>query len=93
MIILTATQANQARCLTIKGHAVAPVPLADGTFALPESVLNDFAHARFKSFLQTLPTVRDNTIGDSDWSQDATKRVANSYKSTWKIGELVTVGS
>jgi hypothetical protein len=89
MIILTAAQADQVRGLTVKGHALAPVPLADGTLALPEACINDATHLRFKSFLQTLPTVRDSTIQYSDWSQDTLKRAANTYSSTWLEGELV----
>lgn len=50
-IVLTAAQADQVRGLTKKGHALAPAPLNDGTFALPMSVLDDPAHASLKSLL------------------------------------------
>ena len=62
MIILTREQANRVRGLTIPGHALAPVPLADGTFALPESVLTDPAHARFHAGLAALPRVLDRSL-------------------------------
>lgn len=106
MIILTASDANQVRGLTVPGHALAPSPLIDGTFALPEITLNDPYHVIHKAFLSTLDIRLDSTIrpgtltipGDpnspiinSDWSQDRTLLKACTYKSSWRAGELVTV--
>jgi hypothetical protein len=51
MIILTYDQANQVRGLTVAGHALAPAPLADGTLALPDAVLNDPYHAIHHEYL------------------------------------------
>ena len=44
MIVLTAAQANQVRGLTVYGHALAPVPLTDGMFTLPEACAVDPSH-------------------------------------------------
>lgn len=95
MIILTANQADQVRGLTVKGHALAPRPLANGTFALPVSVLTDPAHAKRWALLKTLPIVADGSIhkgtkaSDSDWSYDAALLARSSYSSDWKVGEAV----
>lgn len=58
MIILTAEQAETVRGETVAGHVLEPVPLADGTFVLPEAVLSDPAHAQWHDLLAGLP-VRD----------------------------------
>jgi hypothetical protein len=106
MIILTPAQANRVRGLAIPGHALAPVPLADGTFALPESVLTDPVYAQFHAGLEALPRVLDRSIRqgtrqnpddidspiiDSDWEQDLVKRRRAAYSQTWRAGELVDV--
>lgn len=62
MIILTSTDADQVRGLTMKGHALAPRPMVDGNFALPETVLNDPAHQSKRAFLATLNIRLDSTI-------------------------------
>ena len=54
MIILTADEADKVRGLTVKYHALAPVPLNDGTFLLPMSVPDDPAHAAHADFLKSL---------------------------------------
>lgn len=47
-ITLTAAEAAKVRGKTSAGHALDPVPLADGvTYILPLSVLTDPAHAAF----------------------------------------------
>jgi hypothetical protein len=106
MIILTPTQANRVRGLTTLGHALAPVPLANGNFVLPDTVLTDPAHARFKTFLSSLPRVADETLRrgerqdptdihspiiNSDFEQDPVKRSAAAFKRDWVVGKLVTV--
>lgn len=55
MIILTAQQADQVRGPTTPGHSLDPVALTNGTFALPESVLTDHAHAQHHTMLELLP--------------------------------------
>lgn len=65
MIILTASQADQVRGETGAGAALDPVALADGvTFALPEAVLSDPAHASRYEFLSGLPT---REIAPNEW--------------------------
>lgn len=107
MLILTSAVADQVRGLTVKGHALAPKPLADGTWALPEAVLNDPFHASKRDFLianadirldstisagtPSIPGTPDSPIVGSDWSQDATLLAASTYNSTWPEGQLITV--
>ena len=106
MIILTRTQANRVRGLSIEGHALAPAPLTNGTFALPESVLDDPAHARYRNVLNELPKVPDDSIRrgepqditdptlpliNSDYEQDPVRRQRNAYSAAWKAGEVVVV--
>lgn len=106
MIILTPEQADQVRGLTAPGHAIAPRPLANGNFALPEACINDPAHAVHSTFLKTLPTVPDNSIRegtrsdpfdpnapimDSDWSLDADLNAASSYDQSWPVAASVVV--
>ncbi len=67
MIILTTTQADQVRGLTVPGHALAPRSFASSTifggqFALPESCITDPAHSTFSAFLASLPRVADSLI-------------------------------
>ena len=72
MIILSRTDANQVRGLTLRGAALAPRPFRSGSpnvnvagkFGLPEAVLNDPAHNSHVAFLATLPTVRDENINN-----------------------------
>lgn len=46
-IILTKEEADKVRGITTPGHALDPVPLADGvSFILPLEVLSDPAHAK-----------------------------------------------
>lgn len=104
MIILTAVQADQVRGLTVAGHALAPQPLADGTFALPEACITDPAHAKYANFLKTLPVVPDGSIKNgtpgvspsdpvvgSDWSKDTAKISANAFSSAWPAGVAIAV--
>jgi hypothetical protein len=107
MIILTSTQANRVRGLTTEGHGLAPVPLANGTFALPESVLDDPAHARYRNILDRLPKVPDNSLRvgtpqdpnnpsspliNSDYEQDPVRRRRFDYsRDKWRPGEVVVV--
>jgi hypothetical protein len=81
MIILQDTDADQVRGQTTAGHALAPRPLNDGTFALPDACKTDPFHSDHAAFLATLPMVADNTINPgtqadinspivgSDWMQ------------------------
>ncbi len=106
MIILTRAQANRVRGLSTEGHALAPVPLANGTFALPETVLDDPAHARYRNILNQLPKVPDESLRkgelqdpndinsplvNSDYEQDPVRRRRNAYSQDWKAGEVVVV--
>lgn len=107
MLILTSFDANQVRGLTVKGHALAPRPLADGTWALPEAVLNDVYHQSKWAYLLANADIKlDSTIkagtpttpGDpsspltgSDWSQDKTLLAASTYNSTWPEGQVISV--
>jgi hypothetical protein len=55
-IVLGAEEAQAVRGPTTTGHALAPVPLADGEhFVLPAAVLDDPAHAARRAFLAALP--------------------------------------
>jgi hypothetical protein len=104
MILLTRQQANRIRGRTALGHALAPMQLVNGRFVLPESVLDDPAHARFHAFLRTLPTVPDDSlrvgrpqdpndinspIVDSDFVTDPDVKRENSYSPDWPVGELI----
>jgi len=95
MIILTSTQANRVRGLVIPGHALAPIPLANGMFALPEQVLDDPVFAGFRNVLAALPR-REVKIGsasdptaDSELELDPVKRARYAYKSDWRAGDLI----
>lgn len=106
MIILTKLQANLMRGLTMAGHALAPRPMANGKFALPESVLSDPAHARFRPILNALPKIPDSSIEEgvrenpddlnspiigSDWEQNPEAVKRFSFRPDWKPGETVEV--
>lgn len=57
MIVLNAAQAAAVTGPTAEGHALEPVPLADGaTWVLPLAVLSDPAHASRHAELEALPT-------------------------------------
>lgn len=105
MIILTAGEANQVRGLTIKGHAMAPVPLLDGTFALPDECLADPAHARHRGLLRGL-ALRDVDAAEYLSSKSANEAIGKpseltaadarllagcTYKSGWREGQAVEV--
>jgi hypothetical protein len=103
MIILTKLQANLVRGLTILGHALVPRPMTDGKFALPESVLDDPVHARFRPLLNALPKVPDSSIKQgtradinsplvgSDWEQDPVVVQRFSFRQSWRSGETIEV--
>lgn len=57
MIILTAAQASKVRGISpIDGcSALDPIPLKDGTFALPDEVIDDPAHEDVQALLQSCP--------------------------------------
>jgi hypothetical protein len=86
VIILTPLQAERVRGLTKEGHALAPVPLANGDFALPESVLTDPEHAEFAAFLGTLPT---GPVTGSDWDQRPLVQAHFAYSREWEPRVLV----
>jgi hypothetical protein len=99
MIILTADEADQVRGISIKGHALAPAPLVDGTFAIPEECSDDPAHATHHALLASFPTrevateeylvakVSDGTLTDVE--RDLLE--ASEFKPDWSIGETITV--
>lgn len=107
MLILDADAANHVRGLTIAGHALAPMPLADGTFALPEAVLNDPAHQVHWDYLianasitadsgirrgePSIPDVHGSPIINSDWELDPAKITPYRYNSSWKVGQIIVV--
>lgn len=64
MIILTADDADKVRGLSAAGHALAPRPLADGSFALSETVLADPAHTALRPLLAALPR---RNVADHEW--------------------------
>lgn len=72
MIHLTAEEADQVRGPTSPMHALMPRKLKDGTYVLPESVLDDPAHIMHHDFLQTMPTIADPTQDDYYASTGAT---------------------
>lgn len=100
-IILTAGEADKVRGLSLKGHALAPFPLKDGTLALPLSVIDDPAHAALAALLKGLPTrdVDEGTPGATpvaarvggEFDTDPVAIDKYAYKSTWRVGELVIV--
>lgn len=55
LIILTASQAKAVRGNTSPGSSLQPVPLPDGTYALPADVLKDAAHKSRWADLTSLP--------------------------------------
>jgi hypothetical protein len=70
MIILTAAQAAQVRGISPidAGAALEPVALRDGTFYLPDEVIDDPAHADVKALLQACPkgaVVKANTYSST----------------------------
>jgi hypothetical protein len=106
MIILTADEANKVRGQTVPGAALAPTPLADGTFALPEAVLSSPAHQVHHTYLRGLPTVPDESIrpGEPSDPNDPSSPIINSdyetdpaivakymYESSWPPGELIVI--
>lgn len=55
MIILTQEQADAVHGVNEQGTALAPRPLADGTFALSDRVLSDPTHQEYHDLLSGLP--------------------------------------
>lgn len=96
MIALTEAQANLVRGLTVMGHALAPVPLVDGTFVLPENCATDAAHLVRRTSLQGRPT---RAVLTTEYlynkavptAQEIALLAACEFKSTWLPGQLVTV--
>lgn len=56
-IILTADEASQVRGESSPGAYLDPILQADGSYILPECVLEDVAHESKWTFLKTLPMV------------------------------------
>lgn len=90
MIILTKTQADNVRGLTKRNYALAPRPLMDGTFGLPEAVINDPQHSVHSSFLKSLPT---RLINESEWEIDPIKTDLYDYKSNWQPGDKIVASA
>jgi hypothetical protein len=65
-IILTSSQADQVRGVSMPGHGLHPRPLVDGNFGLPVEVLEDPAHAMHHAMLSSLP-VRE--VAEQEWKQ------------------------
>lgn len=107
MLILTYADADNVRGLTVRGHAIVPVPLADGTLALPETVASDPFHAIRWAYLATLDRTNDSLISpgiptiavpnapvtNSDWEQSTTIRAMNAFSTTWQVGQLIAVAA
>lgn len=90
MIILVKADADSVRGLTKRGYALAPRPLADGTFALGAEVINDPQHAVHSTFLKTLPT---RAVGDAEWEVDPAKTDQYDYKTTWPPGGKIVIAA
>lgn len=56
-LILTKAQAEAVRGVSVPGHALEPVECEDGTFVLPDRVLNDPHHSIKKTALASRPKV------------------------------------
>lgn len=65
MIILTTQDAELVRGGTT--YALEPVPLMDGSFALPPRVLEDPHHERHWQFLSSLP---QREVSDEEFIRD-----------------------
>ena len=64
-IILDTAGAAEVRGPTEAGHALEPVPLADGvSFVLPAEVLDDPAHAVRHGLLAQAPL---RVVGEAEW--------------------------
>jgi len=64
-IVLDAAGVAEVRGPTEAGHALEPVPLADGvSFVLPAEVLEDPAHAARHELLAQAPL---RAVGDAEW--------------------------
>lgn len=66
MLILDAETAAAVAGSTADGAALEPIPLADGTFALPARVLADPAHAAHHATLRDLPT---REVAECAWAE------------------------
>lgn len=97
-IILTNAQSNQVRCWTNPRAALAPRPISVGAtallagkYALPVEVLSDPNHQQFWAILQPLQQVPDSAILSTAWSTNTTDVVNNTFKTSWPLGQAVSV--
>lgn len=95
-VILTPVQANHVRGHTMPGHAIAPVLLADRTFGLPVSVIEDSYHGRYREYLLALPQVAElPPLLDLDTLTPIQRAFYDAhidelyYNRTWPVGENV----
>ncbi len=101
MILLLEADANSVRGLTVLGHALAPVPLKDGTFVLPMAVLDDPHHAARHALLASFDVMLDPAPGShmdpedpfspivgGDYSQDPDVTIPSTYTEAWQPGVL-----
>ena len=101
MLVLTKADADQVRGLTVRGHALAPVALKDGTFVLPMACAGDPYHAARHAVLASLDVMNDPAPGThmtpddptspiigGDYSQDDVVLQACTYTEAWQPGVL-----
>lgn len=70
MIILTAALADKVRgrSPSVSRSALWPIPLKDGTYFLPEEVLNDPAHADVTALLKAAPTATTGQVAANSYA-------------------------
>lgn len=82
MIILTKAQADLVRGRVNLTNSLAPRPLNDGTWVLPEKVLDDPVFTRYRTFLSGLPKA---TVTVSQWDE----RDDWGDSRSWVVGQLI----
>ena len=68
MIILTKEQADAVRGVSAPGHELDPIPLEDGTFILPDAVLDSPVHAKHRALLAPL---EKRAVSSAEFKQEA----------------------
>jgi len=104
--VLTPTEADAVRGLTVNGHAIAPRPFVasgasrpvmDGNFAVPEEVILDDYHLARRAAMIGLPTVP--AALDTDWlttdltipSRTLTFLQQCTFSPSWPVGQTIAV--
>lgn len=103
MLVLLKADADAVRGLTVLGHALAPVPLKDGSFVLPMACLDDPYHVARHAVLAALDVMLDPAPGShmdpidptspiigGAYSQDDVVLQACTYTEAWQPGVLQT---